>query len=552
MTDETKRDAPARAPAGGGDVFEKRLRDIKELDAKILALLARRSEMLGREGAWRRSRGKPVTDPALEKQVWAAWEEAAREHGFDSKLLRQLFGMFNFFGHGQQRGARRQADAFGLAPRLMAVDVDLPAPRSLRRSRMWALLAAATGSSLRLAPAVLNDPLIELVKALNQAGAHLSWADEVLESVGGEEALVFEDKLLFAGEEPFTFFALLAQALRGAGRCKFAGGPPLKMLDIGPLNRVLPLLGARLTSLNPHAPGLPVRLECGGPMEGRVDLPIDTPADFAAALALSAWAYPQGLILTFAQDGALQAALEDAAAVLTASGVRVQLTPGKCFVPPAVPKVPAAPELPLDPVLCAYLAALPALAGGRVRLSGAGDLPEAVLTGFADLGLAVRREGEALISEKGAPSGTPEVLFGRRPEYFPLALVLGLASNRPCRVAGPADPVVFGQGVDLLERLSARFETVEGFVALSPGELAWRESWNAPGAWFILGLSLAAFLRPGISVDNPGELTAVWPKFWAFYNALPSGRPAAVQRKDQAEHGKERKRRIRVDGKSGS
>jgi hypothetical protein len=158
-----------------------------------------------------------VTDPALEKQIWAAWEEAAREHGFDSKLLRQLFGMLNFFGHGQQRGSRRQADAFGLAPRLMAVDVDLPAPRSLTRSRMWALLAAATGSPLRLAPAVLNDPLIELVKALNQAGAHLSWSDETLESGGGEEPLAFEDKLIFAGEEPFTFFALLARPCAGPG-----------------------------------------------------------------------------------------------------------------------------------------------------------------------------------------------------------------------------------------------------------------------------------------------------------------------------------------------
>jgi hypothetical protein len=59
MTDETKKDAPAKTSGTGGDVFEKRLRDIKDLDSKILALLARRSEMLGREGAWRRSRANP-------------------------------------------------------------------------------------------------------------------------------------------------------------------------------------------------------------------------------------------------------------------------------------------------------------------------------------------------------------------------------------------------------------------------------------------------------------------------------------------------------------
>jgi chorismate mutase len=84
MTDETKK-GPSRRPrpSGGEGVIEKTLTEIKELDAGILELLARRAAVLGRETAWRRSRGKPGSDPALEKQVWAVWEEAARAHGLE-------------------------------------------------------------------------------------------------------------------------------------------------------------------------------------------------------------------------------------------------------------------------------------------------------------------------------------------------------------------------------------------------------------------------------------------------------------------------------------
>ncbi|WP_051202655.1 chorismate mutase [Desulfovibrio aminophilus] len=557
MTDETKKGPSRRAGGPGGEgVFEKRLGEIKELDGRILELLARRAALLGRETAWRRSRGKPSTDPGLEKQVWGAWEEASRLHGLDTKLLRQLFGVVNFFGRGPMKTARKQSDPFGLAPRQMPVDLDLPAPRSLDAARMWALMAAASGRPLTLNQAVLNDPLVELVKALNQAGARLSWTDDGLEAAAGQAPLTFEDKLLFAGETPFTFFALLAQALRGAGRCKFAGGPELKLMDVGPLNRVLPALGARLISLNPHAPGLPARLECGGDMDGSLDLPDDLPAAFAVALALSAWAYPRGLVLRFRPGSPAAEDLPGAVAVLNACGLSARLEDGRCTVPPGEPKIPARPELPPDPVLCAYLLAMPAFTGGRARLSGpwkaeaplGGDLG----LGLTALGLTLALEDGVLVSTKGAPDGRPDVDFGRRAELFPLALVLGLASERPCRVAAPADLDALGQAAEMLERLGASFEIENGAVLLTPGPLTWSDSYAAPGPYCILALSLIAWLRRGIAVDNPGELTAVWPRFWNLYNALPTGRSAEPARTERTKDEPKKPRRIRVRGNSGA
>ncbi|HBR06523.1 MAG TPA: hypothetical protein DD766_05635 [Desulfovibrio sp.] len=555
MTDETKKGPSRRGHQPGGEgVFEKRLSEIKELDAGILELLARRAAILGRETAWRRSRGKPGSDPALEKQVWSIWEEAARSHGLDAKLLRQLFGMLNFFGQAPQRPVRRQGDPFGLAPRQMPVDVDLPAPRSTRQARLWALMAAATGQPLTLSQTVLSDPLIELVKALNQAGAHLSWTAETLEATPGAAPLSFEDKLLFAGEEPFTFFALLAQALRGAGRCKFAGGPDLKLLDIGPLNHVLPALGARLISLNPHGPGLPARLECGGEQGDSVDLPEDLPPSFAAALALMGWALPRGLTLRFTPGPEIEASLAEAQGVLEACGLSVRRKPGSFAVAPGTPKLPKAPELPPDPVLCAYLAALPAFTGGRVRLSGpwpAKDpLGPDLDRDLASLGLSVRLEDGALVGAKAAPEGEPSVDFRHRPETFPLALMLALASGRPCRVAAPAGVEPLASASEMLERLGARFELEGGTLLLTPGRLSWEGSCPAPGPYWLLALALAAWLKPGIAVDNPGDLAALWPRFWNIYNALPTGRSSDAPRGEKTRHEPAKPRRIRVRGNS--
>ncbi len=554
MTDQSSKGPRRGAPKAAG-VFDKRVQELREVDTAILELLARRSSMLGREGAWRKARNKPVTDPTLEKQVWAAWEEAARRLDLDPKLLRQLFGMLNFFGHGQGKARTRGGDPYRLSPRPLPVCVDQPGPRSLRLSRMWALMAAATSQPLKLSPVVLNDPLIELVKAMNQAGAHLAWTDETLEAAeaplaGDQLPLAFEDKLIFAGDDPFTFFALLAQALRGAGRCKFAGGPVLKLLDVGPLNRVLPRLGARLTSLNPHSPGLPVRLECGAGMEDRVDIPLDVPADFAAALALSAWAYPRGLTLRAAADTAAAASLAEAVGVLQACGVDARMDGGTCFVPPAAPRLPLAPDLPLDQVLCVYLLALPAVAGGTVRLTGPsarGLFPAPMVAELRALGLALDFDADAVRSSACAPSAVDGIALSRFPALLPLALVLALAAKRPVRLALPEGHPAADMALELLERLGQRCEFVEGACLLTPGELAWEGSWAAPGPFFTLALALAGYLRPNLAVDNPGELTALWPRFWSLYNALPTGRvPDSPRKGTPTDDAKAQPRRIRV------
>ncbi|OIN99592.1 MAG: hypothetical protein AUJ49_10950 [Desulfovibrionaceae bacterium CG1_02_65_16] len=534
------------------------LEDMLDIDSRLLAQVARRVRLVQRA-----AKGRQVLDRELEKQLWSAFDQSSRQQGLDPRLTRQLFALLGSFGLETQTGRRAQDKPFTLVPRSEALDIDLTGPRSRAHARMLAVLAAATCQSTRIAGVVLSDPLIELVKALNQCGAHLSWNEESLDASAPEKysedfPLKFEDVLVFAGEEPFTLYVLLAFALRETGRSKFAGGAGLKALDLRPLEALLPLLGARLAPMNPRSRGLPARLESGGRMAGRIELAADTPPLFAQALALAAWSYPEGLRLALSSDpraaAAQAAALDEAVAVLTLCQVKALRRGEEYAISAGKPKLPKVPALPMDPALCAYLLALPAMAGGAARLSGRLALPEAVLTDFKNLGLAPEIDSGAATCASATLNAGQYLVMGRTGKFLPLALALAVKAGG-ARVALPAG----GEGtaarawaLDLLDRLGASYDDAEEIprdvlVITSGTAAAWDGVWTAPDAWGTLGLALLSFIRPGIALDNPGGLAALWPRFWALYNSLPVARDLPPAPKEPEKHDtKPKNRRVRV------
>jgi len=527
------------------------LEDLLDLDAKLLSMVARRCRIV--QGM---AKGRQVLERDLEKQLRIGFEAAARKQGLDLRLARQLLPVLNAFGLEPQDSRRAQDKPFALIPRSEAADIDILGPRSLSRTRMLAVLAAAVGAPMRLTGVVLNDPLVELVKALNQAGAHLAWtADELTNSATQgkpeESPLRFEDVLVFAGEEAFTLFALLALALREAGRSKFAGGPNLKFLDLRHLDALLPHLGARLAPMNPRSRGLPARLESGGRMASRLELLPETPPLFAQALALVAWSYPEGLRLVLASEpvaAAAQAlALDEAVATLALCQVPARRQGDEYIIPAARPKIPAAPVLPLDPALSAYLLALPSLAGGVARLAGDLALPTPVREDFALLGINVVSESGAVLARQAALAPAQTLSMGLAADYLPLALALAVKAGSG-RVLLPLDPTARLSAVDLLERLGVGFEAEDdALTVLSGAPLTWDGVWTSPDAHTTLALALLSFLRPGIAIDNPGGLALLWPRFWSVYNALPVVRDLSPAPKEPEKHvAKSRKQRVRV------
>ncbi|MBN2139553.1 MAG: chorismate mutase [Desulfovibrionaceae bacterium] len=533
-------------------MWDLRRRDIADIDRRMLELLSKRSALLVKEGSWRKSARKTRTDPALEKSLWQTWSAAGRDLGLDPDLLRKFFALAGCFGHESARPERRAAGPYVLKPRRAPADLRLPGPRALRASRMCLALAAAAGRPLRLDPIVLNDPLVELIKALNQAGAGLSWKGQTALSAAGP-GLDFDAKLIFSGDDPLNLYLLTALALAGAGTCKLTGGPSLKLMDLAAVSEVLVRLGARLAALNPHTPGLPARLEFGADKEPEVRLGPDTPLDLGPALALAAWSYPAGLALIFDPQGPHREALAEAVLALNLCGVECVLQPGRCAVPPARPAVPARIDPPLDPALCAYLLALPAFARGRAALTGRWDpnlpLSRAVASGLNGLGLDLKITDSEVSSKARDLPKEAEISFGVRPETFPLALALCLAvaaRGGRARAAAPGDVQARDLGLEMLERLGADFETSEGLVVVRPSKLSWQDSWASPGPFFSLALALISYLGPGIAIDNPHGLTSYWPGFWPLYNSLPTGLPRPRQQQEAAGHDPKPGRRVRV------
>jgi len=527
------------------------LEDLLDIDARLLAQVARRIKLVQLA-----AKGRQVLDRELEKQLWGAFDQMSRKQNLDPRLARQLFALLGSFGLESQPQRRAADKPFTLIPRSEAADVDITGPRSRAHTRMLAVLAAATAQPLKLSGVVLSDPLVELVKALNQCGAHLSWADDSLEASAPEKPsdafpLRFEEVLVFAGEEPFTLYVLTALALRDAGRSKFAGGAGLKSLDLRPLDVLLPHLGARLAPMNPRTRGLPARLESGGRMASRLMLTPETPPLFAQAVAMAAWSYPEGLRLALSEEpraaAAQAAALDQALEVLNLCQVKAVRKDNEYVIPAAKPKLPKAPVLPLDQALSSYLLALPAVAGGFVRLSGELSLPAAVQADFAALGLVPALEGGAAICRHAPLNPGQTLTMGQDSKYLPLALTLALKAGG-ARVLLPGDAGSRAWALDLMDRLGAACETESDALILTSGPQGhWDGVWTSPDSWCTLGLALMSLIRPGIALDNPGGLAALWPRFWALYNALPVVRDPAPAPKEPVKHDvKPRNRRVRV------
>jgi 5-enolpyruvylshikimate-3-phosphate synthase/chorismate mutase len=521
------------------DVAQHRFTDISELDAQVLRLLEKRSFLIRKEGAWRKSRQKSLVDPKLEKLLRGSFDQTASELGLDAKLSRSLFTLLNQFSLADAR-KKFTGEGYKLAPRVEPLAAAITGPRSFRYTRMMLAMAASAGARTSLSPVTMNAPNKDLAKALKQVGAPIHWDDDFIRSDGGQ-TLGFEGNMVFVGEDSFNFYLLLALALGHAGRCKFTGKPELQLMDIAALNKVLPSLGARLVPMNPNNPGLPARLECGGIMDEAITLPGSLDPDFAAALTLAAWSYPGGLTIKgLGQDARERVA--EAVEVLTACGIKAVLAKDSVTVSDGVPVIEAEPELPLSVTLCGLLLGMPVMAGGSINIQGAwpsNDKADRIVKELTSLGLHIDVATENIIATKvsDVPAGTA-ITLGHNAELQPLALALALKVGDATLEGEAGDTTT-----ELLDRMGAAYEETENGLALMPGEKTWEGTWFSPSPIWSMGCALAAYAVPGIILENHGEVTSTWPEFWNFYNSLPSGK---MKPKPVMEKKDDTRRRIKI------
>jgi len=530
--------------------FEKSLtEELVDLDRDLANLIARRTRLLGRAAAARKAKGMSLADANQERRMRRAWDEVAANQGLDLRPLRQIFTLANGLAYAGVVKPESASRKFVMQPAVTDLALEMAGPRNRVITRLLVAASVLAGTGIDLSPVVVNDPLIELIKALNQGGASLAWVDGAVKSAGAKASL--PGKTIHAGDDPLNLYLLLALALPQVGRTTITGGANLKILDLSPVGHVFAGLGARLTPIEPHLTGAPVRLESGGMTHGAFRVPEGFDPLAALALALAAPTYPEGI--RFNWDAAWEGAglMNLAVKVLADCGVTATLTEGELAVPAGAYAVPAAPDravLPLDVELCASLLALPRFAGGKVTMVGhwPADCPDApraeALLGAAGLALTVDESG---ITAEAGP--WPEkVDFDATGGMFTLATALGLIAPGDARIAVPED-----EDTATAEEIAAR---IGRFARVKPGRVvivAGREVGNrwsdpmtpfsSPSPEWSLALALASLSAPGITLANPGGLSEVWPGFWGLF--AENFNPAT---KDSDDDGQKKGRRIRV------
>lgn len=542
----------APSPASGGTA-----ENIRQLDEKLLHILAERTRLAVEAGTM------PVR---VEQEMRAFWDSQAQRHKLKPTVLRQMLALANSLALDL---AHRSADKIMRLPQAPGpFSLDARGLGSPLHTRLWALLAAAAGQDITLSPVVLSDPLVELVKALNQAGGNLSWETETIRNrmPGSPKraGLEFEGAKVFAGHDSLNLYLLLALAIGHPGSCRFSGGAELKMLDLASFNGpVFSKLGARVAPVTPSSRGLPARVEAGGTMTDTLELPADCPPDLALALTTMAWTYEAGLTLVYGGQPALAQAVNLGAGILAEAGINAEVHDDRVTVPPMKPSLPKTPPAQLDPVSTLSLLALVRVVGdgkaqaeSSVRLTGHLAKTQAVSAGLNALeavGLKVELTDDAVSATVGAG---PESVRLECPEPDVVPLAAGLAASAP-RGATLVLPEIEAPAVEAILRDAGKAVTVstqDGTTTLdiSPGSMA--EPGTpvvAPSPAWAMALSLFNFTLPpdmGLALANPGVMTELWPGYWALLGRLatPGKRITSLtkpQDEDDTDDGQSKRRR---------
>ncbi|SMP73080.1 3-phosphoshikimate 1-carboxyvinyltransferase [Desulfonatronum zhilinae] len=554
------------APDGGAERREPLYRLEERLlreERNVAAALLRRSRLLAeiaarRKGDSSRAASNRSALQNLEKALWAAWENVLQpEEGGRSKHWHQLLSQCNNLGYilGEQKDVR-SAKPWILRPGSPKGPVALPGPTDLLRAEIAIYWATAANAAARTRSVRTNDDVIELIKALNQVGAALAWErDLVTHTPRRVSELDFDQKTVHVGQSPFTLALLLASALARPGIAKFSGSGSLKMLALKPWQQFLPRLGARLHQLNPHAPGLPVRLECNGsPEHAQIDG--ETPEELTIALLVAAPFYSQGLRLTWDRpDGlsGLRHKMEAITEMYDLYGVPYSVQPDAITVSHALPRLPgghpqnhspdfsrdglpdaspgdlSAPpslfQVPLDRTLCAMLLIWSRITGWAMRLEGRwpkGDpTTDPLLALLRSCGLVVTIDPQGIQTQAGPWPAEPILDIQGHCQSMPLAVALALGAPAAAMLKGL--PLEYDRdAINALANWSGRTWRQEDsslfFQPMPQGPERNDPRFAPPDAAWAMAAAMLAFRHPGIHLTSPGELTESWPGFWTLYN----------------------------------
>jgi len=508
---------------------------ISDIDKEILRLIARRTRLRDEL-----PKGRDAT--RSERELRFAWETHAARLSRDPLLIRQVFALLQQVECAQHpKETDGQQDVFNLNPSRSPVSVSLKGLSDDRRSRILGTMSAATGCQNVLRDIMINDSLVELVKAFNQISPCLRWEEDGRlvsvadsKSLGSEKALL--DRAVHIGDDMLNFLLLLCVMAVRPCRLKLMGGSSLKLADFSSLRHFLPTLGARFTSIVPGQDGLPARLEASGMLPDQVIIPATLSRDAAMAVCIGLFCAPRthSIRVSLEHHGNAEYILKEFKHILE-TGHHVPNIDGNILflAPDPRPSLifPDDTQLYMDLAVASTVLALPACIGGKVDVEGGWATifggEDACKTLLEATGITVTRTAHGMATSGEPMRDFDNKRFAAVEDKLPERL-------RPLAVLFPALAVLRGgkgylPSCALLEKLEVVDEFLERLGLERDGqelrpvaEMDDAMPWSSPSAIWGATLALAAFQKPNLKLLNPGIVIERMPGFWQWYNGLPN------------------------------
>ncbi|MGE4442867.1 MAG: chorismate mutase [Desulfomicrobium sp.] len=531
--------------------------ELAQLDEKLVSLLMTRTNLLSRAAASRRSKNLGITDPNQEKVLWQVWRDTSKTDNLEPQILKKIFHLSNNLSYARVERNSSNEKPLCLFPRRKPVDIDLDAPQDQILRSMMFFLGATSSSPLTIAPFQGNDISLELINALNLCGFNLSFQNRQCETQP-VRSWSMDNKIIYAGQSKSHFYLLLCLALGQVTRAKFTGSTKLKIHDVRPVQDLLPQLGARLTIVEPHSYGLPVRVESSGQLPESIDIPQGVSKKFVLALVVAATTFKAGLSIRLHESFASSKLLRKGIGFLQQHLPELQFEGTNIIVPPAPVSLDISNvDIPVDPLMSLHLLVLPFFTDGKVLLHG--KWPEYVphLHDIMDIlhefGLRISVGGGKITSVMGKRPQKLSIDITSCQEYLPLVLAMSMGLRGECAITLDTTREDVENAQDLLENLGAGYSIEPGFLqlGLSGAKKVNESAWQSPDPYWTLAGALISFTHPGVCMSNADNISTAWPWFWKIFMNLPSPQdfinsPRTEEQADETQNDKPKRKRIRI------
>lgn len=531
--------------------------ELAQLDEKLVSLLMARTNLLSRAASSRRAKNLGITDPNQEKVLWQVWRDSSKADNLEPQILKKIFHLTNNLSYARVERNSSNEKPLCLFPRRKPVDIDLDAPRDQILRSMMFFLGATNATPLTVAPFQGNDISLELINALNLCGFNLTFHNRQCEAQP-VQSWSMDNKIIYAGQSKFHFYLLLCLALGQVTKAKFTGSTKLKIHDVRPVQELLPQLGARLTVVEPHSNGLPVRVESSGQLPETITITSGISKKFVLALVVAATTYKSGLTIRLHESFASSKLLRKGIGFLQQFIPELQFEGLNISVPPAPLCLDlSAVDIPVDPLMSLHLLVLPFFTDGRVVLHG--KWPEYVphLHDIMDIlhefGLRISTDGNQLTASMGNRPQKLSIDITSCQEYLPLVLAMSMGLRGKCAITLDTTREDVEHAQDLLENLGAGYSIEPGLlqVGLQDAKKVSESAWQSPGPYWTLAGALISFTHPGVCMTNADNISSAWPWFWKIFMNLPTPQnfihpPHSEEQVDEIQDDKPKRKRIRI------